>query len=402
MKSKKIVVLGKGTAGVLTMANFLKEKEANPNLELEWHFDSDIKPQAVGEGSPLNIPKELFRTVGLFTHDLANVDGTFKHGIRKINWQGNPDFYHEFPPGEVGYHFNATALQKYIFDKIKDQVKIVDANTTSDNIDASYVMDCSGTPKDPESIELVKYIPVNAAYVTQCYWDMPRFAYTLAIARPYGWVFGIPLVNRCSIGYMFNDTITSVEEVKEDVKHVFEQFNLTPSTTTNELHFKNYIRKENYSSRIAYNGNASFFLEPMEATSLSTMLFINSQAKSCIANPLTVRRSNMLYKDRMTRTERMIMLHYFAGSDFKTDFWEFAEERGRKCIEEAVKDENWLKWYNASKKIIYNGDASSVNEEMMRSGYVIGGGDEWSPWNLHINISHMGLNLYDKINALIK
>jgi len=31
----------------------------------------------------------------------------------------------------------------------------------------------------------------------------------------------------------------------------------------------------------------------------------------------------------------IIMLHYYAGSDFKTEFWEYAEERGRRCIENA-------------------------------------------------------------------
>ena len=27
------------------------------------------------------------------------------------------------------------------------------------------------------------------------------------------------------------------------------------------------------------------------------------------------------------------MLHYYAGSDFKTPFWDYAQERGQKCIE---------------------------------------------------------------------
>ena len=57
---------------------------------------------------------------------------------------------------------------------------------------------------------------------------------------------GIPLQNRCSIGYMYNNKINSLEEVKEDVKNIFEEFNLQPSETTNAFSFKNYYRNTNF------------------------------------------------------------------------------------------------------------------------------------------------------------
>lgn len=401
MKKKKIAVLGRGTAGVLTMAQLLGSNFNEEKSDIEWYFDSNTKPQAVGEGSTLAVPRTLFKNIG-FTHsDLEYIDGTFKHGIEKRNWGENKNFTHEFNPPGVGYHFNAVKLQELLFERLSNRIKIIDTNITSDQIDADFTFDCSGTPSDEELIETAKYIPVNAAYVTQCFWDAPRFFKTLTIARPYGWVFGIPLRNRCSIGYMFNDTINSLEDVKEDVKSIFEEFNLVPSTTTNELHFKNYYRKKNFGKNVVYNGNASFFLEPLEATTLSVAISINDLALNLLANPLEIHKCNSYYNKRMTKTERIIMFHYFAGSRFKTDFWEFAEERGRRCMEEAVQDKNWLIRYELSKKTDFK-DPHSLQEESQNLGYEEAGGEDWQEWSYYCNLSSMGLNIYDKIDKLKK
>lgn len=399
MKKKKIAVIGRGTAGAMAMAEVVNK--FGDTAELEWHFDSSIKTQAVGEGSTISVVRSLFHNLGFLHHDLDHIDGTFKHGIRKINWTpDNLDFFHEFTPPMVSYHFNAVALQNYVYGLLKDKVKVVDHNVTYDQLDASYIIDCSGKPNDWSLFDEPEYIPVNAAYVTQCYWDMPRFFYTLTIARPYGWVFGIPLKNRCSIGYMFNDKITSVEEVKEDVKHVFEQFNLIPSTTTNELHFKNYARKTNFIKGVAFNGNASFFLEPIEATTLTGVDYINSWACSLIKNPLEIHKFNAMYKKRQENIERMIMLHYFAGSTFKTDFWDFAYERARKCLEIAVNDDpNWQLIYEVSKTSDPKDPAKHISllKEKKWPGLLF---EDWTDWSYYENLSHRGMNLYDKIDAL--
>lgn len=399
-RQRKLAVLGKGTAGVLAMAEILNRPEFQNNTNFEWYYDSSIKPQAVGEGSTLAVPRALFGNLGFTHHDLHNIDGTFKHGIRKMNWcNDNKDFYHEFNPPGVGYHFNAVALQNYIFDLIKDKVTLCDGNITSDEIDADYIIDCSGKPTDYSLFHEPKYIPINAAYVTQCFWDMPRFFYTLTMARPYGWVFGIPLRHRCAIGYMFNDKITDLNSIKEDVKNVFDEFNLTPSTTTNELHFKNYFRKTNFVKNIAYNGNASFFLEPLEATTLTGVDYVNKWACEIISNPNIIHSKNNMYKLRTINTERMIMLHYFAGSIFKTDFWDFAYENARLCIEEAVKDQDWMVMYEISKTANFKDPTANI-KKLNSESWVRVNSEDWSDWSYYSNLSNIGLNLYDKIDAL--
>jgi len=398
MKSRKLAVIGRGTAGALAMSEVIARFPEH--TEFEWYYDSNVKPQAVGEGTTLIVPNVLLKNLDFRHQDLEKISGTFKHGIRKINWShDNPDYFHAFPPPAVGYHFNALELQQFIFDKLKDRVTVIDKNVTADQVDATYTIDCSGKPDDMSLFHEAEYIPVNAAYVTQCYWDAPRFFYTLTIARPWGWVFGIPLQNRCSIGYIYNDQITSLDKIKEDVKNIFDQYNLTPSNTTNELHFKNYHRKVNFTRTHAFNGNASFFLEPIEATTLSGVGFINRWACDLVQDPRLLNVVNSMYQYRSKNNERMIMTHYFSKSVFNTEFWDYAHERAERCLTDAVNDPDWNMMYEISKQSDSNNPFKNIKllKEKKWRGVDT---DDWQDWSFYQNLSKLGMNLYDKLDAL--
>ena len=343
----KIVIIGKGTAGSQAIIHFLRYM---PDCEIEWHYDPNIPTQAVGEGAVLPLARNMFENLNFDYLDLDKIDGTLKTGIYKSGWGNNrEDFLHSFPAPNVSLHFNARSLQNYIFDKIKEQVKIVEHSISADDIDADLVMDCSGRPNTFEGFNIPSYIPVNSVHVTQCYWDYPRFQHTLTIARPYGWVFGIPLKNRCSIGYLYNDNINTLEEVKEDIKNIFSQYNLIASDDTNSFTFGNYYRRKNYNGRIIYNGNASFFLEPLEATSVGVMDHIQRAACDLWHNNTNEDTANLKYNQLIEQIETVIMLHYYSGSRYKTDFWQFAQESAIKCIENSTKDINFIRVYTESK-----------------------------------------------------
>jgi len=339
---KKLVIVGRGTAGSLSAAHISRWMADH---EVEWHFDPNISPQAVGEGSTVELPKSLYEDVYFRHEDLTKIDGSFKSGIYKKNWGKNGNEYiHGFIPYRISYHFNALKLQDYIFNKLKNKIKIVEVNhEDSSIIDADHVLDCSGRPRSYEKHNVSPYIPVNSVYVTQCYWDYARFQYTLTIARPYGWIFGIPLQNRCSIGYLFNKDINSLDEIKEDVKNIFEEYNLTPSNHTNHFNFDSYTRKENFTEKIAYNGNASFFLEPLEATSIGVIDRINRLSHWLWTDRSTVAEANFEYEKYLREAEAVIMLHYFSDSVFDTEFWDYAKDRGEQCISNQIKNSEKFK-----------------------------------------------------------
>ena len=348
--TKKIAIIGRGTAGSLSIIHFLRHMN---DCEIEWHYDPSVPVQSVGEGSTPQLPRSLYENLNFNYLNLKKIDSTLKTGIYKSGWGKNKeDFLHQFPSPFVALHFNAISLQNYIFNKVKNKVKIFEYNVSPDDIDADFVMDCSGKPKSYEEFYKADFIPVNSAYVTQCYWDRARFQHTLTIARPYGWVFGVPLQNRCSIGYLYNKNINSLEDVKEDVKNVFDEYNLIPSNNINILSFNNYYRKQNYTDRVCYNGNASFFLEPMEANSIEIMDFIQRGAIALWDNQISADDMNLIYRRRIMEVETMIMLHYFAGSKYETEFWKFAQQKGKDCIELSLKqDKNFSKIIDYSIKI---------------------------------------------------
>jgi len=383
--SKKVAVIGAGTAGILAVSHFNKWME---DCELELYYDSNIKPQPVGEGSTPTLPNCLWQNLEFTFDDLEKVDGIIKYGIDKRNW-GGTDFIHPFYPPVVGYHFNAGKLQNFVLDKLKNDVKIIDKNVTSDDIDADFVMDCSGKPNNYDDFNMSEYISVNAVYVTQCYWDYPRFNNTLTMARPHGWVFGIPLKNRCSIGYMYNHNINTLEEIKEEVKNVFEEFNLTPSDTTNAFTFKNYFRKQNFTERVAFNGNSSFFLEPLEATSIMVMDFINRGAYDIWTGKVSTNTYNQSYLELLNEIEEMIMMHYYAGSKFDTPFWDFAKERGEKSSKRMMKNPKFKFIYEMSKE---KNPGEGLSAAHLNYAALI-------PLSYKINLE--GLDLYDKLDKLI-
>ena len=110
---KKLAIIGRGTAGSLAAAHFLRHTD----WEIDWYFDNDIKPQAVGEGSNLILPNFLKNCLNFEHHDLSKIDGSFKASIYKEGWGKGQGFHHTFAPPLLSYHFNANKLQDYILTK---------------------------------------------------------------------------------------------------------------------------------------------------------------------------------------------------------------------------------------------------------------------------------------------
>lgn len=333
---KKATIIGRGTAGTLAYLKLLELRPITDGaLEIEWYYDSNTKAMAVGEGTTPKFSHTLAGVPGLSVGtDMYKLDARPKHGIEYENW-GKSDFVHPFNMGYHGVHFNASKFQQHVFENCTDapDVSLIDAHVSHDDIDSDVIIDCTGAPKTFEDCDIPEYIPVNAVHVTQCSWpEEPKGLHTKTIARPWGWVFVIPLSSRCSVGYLYNHEITSLDVVKADVENVFDELGVIPTDTTNSFHFNNYVRKKLIDGRVVYAGNSGFFLEPMEATTLDCV----SRVLNCITqNPLQEAWNPML-KLLFREVEYFIMMHYAVGSKWNNEFWDFATERGRLAMEEAM------------------------------------------------------------------
>tara|TARA_R110000803_G_scaffold210672_1_gene283111 strand:- start:127 stop:1275 length:1149 start_codon:yes stop_codon:yes gene_type:complete len=333
---KKVAILGRGTAGTLAYLKMLRLRSNTEGpLDIEWYYDSSTKAMAVGEGTTPTFSNTLMGVQGLsMGTDMHKLDARPKHGIEYENW-GKSDFVHPFSMGHHGIHFNASKFQQHVFKNCTNEpdVSLIDAHVSHDQIDSDVIVDCTGAPKTFEDYDIPKYIPVNAVHVTQCSWpDGPKGLHTKTIARPWGWVFVIPLLTRCSVGYLYNHEITSLDAVKADVENVFDELGVTPTDKTNSFHFNNYVRKKLIDGRVAYAGNSGFFLEPMEATTLDCV----ERVLNCITRDPLQEAWNPFLGALFKEVEYFIMMHYASGSKWNNAFWDFATERGRLAMEEAM------------------------------------------------------------------
>lgn len=365
---KKVAVIGRGTAGCLSVGSLMLDKSAFApdvdffNYEVDWYYDSNTKAQPVGEGTTLAFSNWWRDKINYFYEDTDRIEMVPKFGIQYDNW-GKSDYLHSFPTGDFGFHMNAVEMQDYMFNRF--QVKKID-NVIEDphDVDADMVIDCRGRPKDLKGYYAPKYIPVNTALIHQCPWDGPKFFHTKTIARPYGWVFMIPLRNRCSVGYMFNKHFNDPTDILSDLQDVFKDYNLTPDKSTcNKIAFQNYYKKEIIEGRVRYNGNKAFFLEPMEATSLDTMFEINNASNS--------EQVHQYIRDN----EFIIMIHYAAGSKWDTPFWKYAQERGKECMDE----------YHLDPRVFRTLTGLNNNDRI----------GAWHSMNLYYNLKGLGLEDYN-------
>lgn len=369
---KKIAVIGKGTAGSLTYNHF----KHYTDFEIDVYYDSNKKEQAVGEGTTLNIPEELNITLGTEFHDLPKIDGNFKTSILYEGF-GPTDYHHTFFMPNISIHMNAVKLQEYIYEKRKGEVNFIDKNIDDYNdIDSDYVIDCSGTPKDLSGDEYFagEYIPVNTALVKQCSWNSPQFTHTLTKAMKHGWVFGIPLANRISFGYLYNRDINNKEEIKEELDQLIHQYNLVNDLGSSHIEFNNYFKKQNYTDRIAWNGNASFFLEPMEATSLATVEEINRRIFDITHGVKTLEKANQEYYYWFKQVQDIITMHYLAGSKYDTEFWSHAKKLATECL--SIKSPEW-------QRILYNLDNPNFR---LQQSY-----GSWGMESVRQNVNSLGI-----------
>ena len=327
----------------------------------------------MGEGADLSLSHFLSNELNFSYEDLIKIGGHHKHGIEKINWAKN-SFTHWFELGRSSIHINAVNLQNFIIDKISNKVNIILKNVKNEDL-GSYVINCSGQPPLLEE-RYETPIPVNNAYITQCLWDKPQFDKTLCIAQKYGWVFLIPLQNRCSVGYLYNSNFSDVETIKPEIKNILNKYKLNSKESKN-LSFNTFYRKQNFRGKFTYNGNSSFFLEPIEATSLNTSIDVIKKTSKLLKNEMSFKEVNEHYQNFLRETIDIVMLHYLVDPPFNTSFWKMANRKA---------NEWFVKRYKEYPKINIITQKGEFNYST------------WYEESFKQNLT--GLNLYDKLKKL--
>lgn len=383
MSKKKLAVVGQGSVGCLTVAYFL----AKTNWDIDWYFTSDVAPLSVGEGTSLRTPDRLYEIVNFQHSDLFAIKGTPKQGVYKKHWTKNDsDYLHPFPVIYSAIHFDAVELQKYLVNKVQEfhynRVQMIDQYIDRfEDLEADHVMVCTGKPKHfDDNYIMLDQVPVNASYIVQCDWQSPRFTYTLSNAAKYGWIFGIPLQHRISLGYMYNDKLNDIADIKKDIANILQEYNLTPNGQENHFNFQSFYRKENFSNKVVYNGFASYFIEALEATTITVSDTINELALDLWTGNKDLQECQNVYSTDIKETLSMILLHYLSGSIYESDFWAEANTKATEWFTDIYKDQTRVA------KFMHQ----SLDEPFLPEDRHLTVG-HWQSYNYNLNIKTLGL-----------
>ncbi|CAA0101583.1 Flavin-dependent tryptophan halogenase RebH [BD1-7 clade bacterium] len=312
----KVTILGKGLAGVITAMYWHIYK---PDAQLEIIFDASVPTQPVGSGSWPTLARMLSMLYG-WKIDWANnpFNATPKLGIMYEGWGDTDQWFHPFEFSDVAMHFDPRALQEHFCaSNIANIVekRVVDYN----DVDADIVFDCTGFPDDFDHYTELRN-PLNRVMLADKPVE-PSSPWTRAVATPHGWCFVIPLADRTQLGYLFNNNVTPDEQARSDFGERFDVDGINQTFS-----FRNYCANQPIiDDRVFLNGNKLFFIELMEATSVSGYTLWAKLAMQVACGEMPAEAAVTHMHSVVRENMNFILYHYQFGSRYKTPFWQYAK-----------------------------------------------------------------------------
>jgi tryptophan halogenase len=338
---KNVIIVGGGTAGWMT-ALFIQKFFPNVNITL---IESDkIGILGAGEGTTPGFPQFL-KMVNIDENDfIKETQSTIKWGVEFINWGGDDVSYkHDFLTGQYAFHFNAKLVANYfkkiainrglnhvignicnvVTDNNNDIVELLLDDNKKYHLD--FVFDCSGFNKlilgniyEPKWKSYQDYLKVNTAIP----FFLPRTdtninMRTEAITMKYGWMWKAPIQGRWGCGYVFDSNMTTeelaIKEIEEYLGHTIN----SPKT----FKFDSGFYQEVWVNNCLSLGLSSGFLEPMEATSLMTVLVQLRLFLKCYPNK-EISKFN-IHIDSVNEQNMCFIYYHYICDRKDTEFWKF-------------------------------------------------------------------------------
>lgn len=291
-----IVIIGGGTAGWLSA---LFTQKNYPKSKIKVIESTKIGILGAGEGSIPDLVSFLYNLDIDIEDFLKKVHGTKKLGINFENWSGIKSSYiHGFgeysePTKEkFSFHFNARLMAdflkdvalnrgvEYIDSDVKDfilennqvkKIKIEDDLL----VDVDFLFDCSGFHRLIPKLYNLKWNSYSDQLLvnTALPYFIPRndpemYTTTNSISMKCGWMWQIPLKDRWGCGYIYDKNLLSEDNAKKEV----EDYLGTKINFNKSFDFDPGIYETTWVENCLLIGLSSGFLEPLEATSIFTII----------------------------------------------------------------------------------------------------------------------------------
>ena len=350
----KVAIIGKGLAGILTAMAW---KAHYPATEIEIYYDPFSPIEPVGSGSWPNMLDLIteFQTTNPECWPSwreADWDQTVKTGICYKGW--GKDWFHDFGMNRVAMHFDP----KKFCDDMARNFKCI-PKRVGYNIDADFIYDCGGSPfsgRECSSESWDRYTllqnPLNRVLLAETDPYSSVYCTTDSIATKDGWTFVIPLQSRTSVGYMFNSDITSDNEALDNFGEQFGEHKLLGFRS-----FHNYMAKNPViDGRIFMNGNKYFFIEPLEATSVTGYMVWIERTLRYIMEGANLKDMVEDNQRDIQENANFLLYHYAHGSEFDTPFWDYAKGLYKSCrvFNNIIDEAKLSKWRHMAHGRAYN------------------------------------------------
>ena len=337
---KKIAVLVAGSSGIQSTCHLLTWLKG-------WEVTNINDPLTpiigIGESTNPSFVASLELGMDLNLYDIfknKDLDATIKHGTLYVDWRDS-EFINPLLGSGVAIHMNTFKLKEYAFPKIasKWKDKFIELNGNISGLtnketcavvivdgkeyEFDCVVDCRGFPPSYDDDYIIVNNPTNNCLVHNVM-EGADWGATKHVATQDGWMFALPFINRQSYGYLFNNTITDVEEAKRNFS---KKIDVPVEEMDNiEYKFKSYYCKNLIDGRIIKNGNRAVFFEPMFANSLWLYKQVNTYIVDFLTDSHPAEELNQAFRMRAKEVEEMICFQYHGGSLYESPFWKYVKE----------------------------------------------------------------------------
>lgn len=250
------------------------------------------------------------------------------------------NYFGEFFPPINQFHFDTYKLNCFLMELCKERGieivtdDIVDGkiNSESGDIDliiskngesyqSKFFIDCTGFKRKLITdilgvnwISYSKYFRLNSAIAFPTN-EMEEYnAYTLSHARNAGWSWHIPVQGRTGNGYVFSDEFISFDEAHQEIEKEYGEVEIVKKIKFDPGRIETFWYKNCMSVGLASN-----FLEPLEATSIASVI----QQMFCFISfyPSNDKKTfNGIMTEIFENISDYVLLHYLVDRD-DTPFW---------------------------------------------------------------------------------
>lgn len=313
----KVAIIGRGTSSIMQICALLNSGINNITV----FYDPKIPELPVGESTVPLVQNTLLNALGLTLGELHERGiASFKSGVKFIDWGVGKEFTHYFYQNQPAFHFFTKDFNKFIEDRLIEigikfvgknvsDVKETESSIIIDNEVFDFLIHCSGWNNQNFDFSEPLLDTVNSAILFTN--DKTSIHETVHRAHKHGWQFELPFpeknISKC--GRLFNKNLTSEEEIKQDL-------NLPADTEYKVVSWNpRFNKKLIISKRQAVNGNALFFLEPLQAFStfyyIKFAKYVSTYIKEMSNESMFT--NNIRYLDDIKNYQYIVLLHYSYG-----------------------------------------------------------------------------------------